>query len=64
MEFNIQFSALSILRYATDNITSIGISAIQFLINQIEILPLLIELIEKHPWKLQLQGGMIIIEEC
>ncbi len=51
-------SSLSILRYTTDNLKDLPISATTYLLNEKDILIYLVSLIEKKPWIRKTEKGL------
>ena len=51
---DISMSCLSILRYITDNLKHQSLSCTTYILNEKEILVVLVELIEKHPWRISI----------
>lgn len=62
IDFEVQMSCISIIRYITDNIKFISLGAVSYLMNEKDILLLLVPLIESRPWCREREGKYEIWE--
>ena len=58
VEFEIQMSCLSILRYISDNLKYLPVSATTYLLNEKDILMVLVSILENKPWILKTKDGV------
>jgi hypothetical protein len=63
LEFGIQMSSLSILRYISDHLAGLGVSAITFMVNERDVLMALVALIESRPWIARAENGARLVWE-
>jgi len=63
LEFGIQMSTLSILRYLSDHLSDLGVSAITFMVNERDMLMALVALIESRPWLKRSENGSRLVWE-
>jgi hypothetical protein len=63
LEFNMQMSCLSILRYISDYLGDLGISAVTFVVNERDVLMALVALIEARPWLARSESGKRLVWE-
>lgn len=63
LEFGIQMSSLSILRYISDHLSDLGVSSITFMVNERDVLMALVALIESRPWLARSENGARLVWE-
>lgn len=63
INFSVQISCLSIVRYISDHLNELNLSAITFLVNDRDVMSLLIGLIESRPWIVNNSNGRLCFEE-
>lgn len=60
--YDISMSCLSIFRYVTDHIKYLPLSITQYILNEKDFVMILIEILEREPWKYESKGKISIRE--
>lgn len=63
IEFEVQMTCISIIRYITDNIKFVPLSAVSYLMNEKDFLLILVPLIESRPWTRDVDGKIEVWED-